>query len=92
MAFQNETLKKQYWRDNLRIIGWLLAVWAFVSFGCGILFVDILNQIHVGGYPLGFWFAQQGSIVTFVVLIFVYAKLMDRLDRKYGVQETEDAK
>ncbi len=65
----------------------LLAVWFVVSFGCGIIFVDILNEIQLGGYKLGFWFAQQGSIYTFVVLTFVYAKKMGDLDRKYGVHE-----
>ena len=65
----------------------LFIVWFVVSFGCGILLVDLLNQVQIGGYKLGFWFAQQGSIYTFVVLIFYYARKMGQLDRKYGVHE-----
>lgn len=65
----------------------LLSIWAVVSYGCGILFVEPLNAIKLGGFPLGFWFAQQGSIYTFVVLIFVYYVLMLKLDREYGVDE-----
>lgn len=76
-----------YWRENRRLIMILLSIWALVSFGCGILFVDLLNGISIGNLPLGFWFAQQGAIYVFVVLIFVYAVLMDRLDRKYNVEE-----
>lgn len=77
----------QYWRQNLKYLGILLSIWFIVSFGCGILFADTLNQIKLGGFPLGFWFAQQGSIYVFVILIFVYVRLMLRLDRKYGVEE-----
>lgn len=77
----------QYWRQNLKYLGILLSIWFIVSFGCGILFADTLNQIKLGGFPLGFWFAQQGSIYVFVILIFVYVRLMSRLDRKYGVEE-----
>ena len=65
----------------------LLLIWAVVSYGCGIVWVEWLNQFHLGALPLGFWFAQQGSIYVFVVLIFVYAFLMDRLDRRFGVEE-----
>ncbi|MCB2227663.1 MAG: DUF4212 domain-containing protein [Desulfarculaceae bacterium] len=68
-------------------MAWLLAIWAFVSYGLGIIFVNPLNHIHMGGFPLGFWFAQQGSIYVFVVLIFVYCKLMRRLDREFDVDE-----
>jgi putative solute:sodium symporter small subunit len=75
---------RAYWRANLRLIFVLLAIWATVSIGCGILFVETLNRFYIGEVPLGFWFAQQGSIYTFVVLIFVYAWMMDRLDRRYG--------
>ena len=70
----------RYWRTNLQLVGALLFVWAAVSFGAGILFVEPLNQFHIGGYPLGFWFAQQGSIFVFVVLILIYCLAMDRLD------------
>ena len=79
--------RKAYWQTNLRYLGILLAVWFLVSYGCGILFVDALNKIQVGGFKLGFWFAQQGAIYVFVVLIFVYVFLMNRLDKKYDVDE-----
>ena len=72
---------------RLLLIFTLLAVWVSVSCGCGILFVEQLNRWHIGQLPLGFWFAQQGSIYVFVILIFVYAWAMDRIDRKYGVAE-----
>jgi putative solute:sodium symporter small subunit len=70
-----------YWRRNLRLVGALLAVWFIASFGLGILAVKPLNTIHIGGFPLGFWFAQQGAILVFVVLVFVYARRMDRIER-----------
>jgi putative solute:sodium symporter small subunit len=73
---------RAYWRANLRLLCILLVVWFAVSFGAGILFVEALNTIHIGGFPLGFWFSQQGSILVFVVLVFVYARAMDRLERK----------
>ena len=81
--------RRDYWRENLRIMAWLLAVWFVVSYGCGILFVDALNKISLGGFQFGFWMAQQGSIYVFVVLIFVYVRLMNKLDQKYGF-DTED--
>lgn len=80
---------RQYWLANLRLVGILLSIWFLVSFGCGILLVDVLNHIQIGGFKLGFWFAQQGSIVVFVVLIFVYAALANRLDRAHDVDEDE---
>ncbi len=73
-----------YWRANIRIVLWLLSVWFLVSFGAGILFVDALDTIRIGGFKLGFWFAQQGSIFVFVILIFVYIHLMDKLDDKFN--------
>ena len=79
--------KSAYWKENLGIIVKLMVVWFVVSFGCGILFVDALNAITIGGYKLGFWFAQQGSIYIFVALIFVYAKKIEKLDKKYNVHE-----
>ena len=79
--------KLAYWRANIRLILILLAVWAFVSIGCSILFVEQLNKFTIGSLPFGFWMAQQGTIYVFVVLIFVYAFLMDRLDKKFGVME-----
>ena len=80
--------RHQYWRRNLRYLGVLLVVWFAVSFGCGILFVDELDAIRIGGFKLGFWFAQQGAIYVFVVLIFVYVVLMNRLDKQFDVDET----
>jgi putative solute:sodium symporter small subunit len=74
-----------YWRANLRLMAWLLAVWFAASFGLGILLVEPLNAFSLGGFPLGFWFAHQGSILVFVVLVAIYAVAMDRLDRRYGV-------
>ena len=76
-----------YWKTNLKYLAMLLAVWFIVSYGCGILFVDQLDTIKIGGFKLGFWFAQQGSIYVFVVLIFVYVYLMNKLDKKHVVQE-----
>ena len=84
---QNES-RHQYWRRNLRYLGVLLVVWFAVSFGCGIMFVDALDAIRIGGFKLGFWFAQQGAIYVFVVLIFVYVFLMNRLDKRFNVDET----
>jgi len=78
---------KQYWRENLKYLTILLTIWFIVSYGCGILFVDELNSIRLGGFKLGFWFAQQGSIYVFVILIFVYVRLMNNLDKKYGYDE-----
>ncbi|MGB3722948.1 MAG: DUF4212 domain-containing protein [Pacificimonas sp.] len=76
-----------YWRANIRLLAVLLAIWFAVSFGAGILFRDWLDQFALGGYPLGFWFAQQGAIYTFVALIFIYIFAMRRLDRKFGVED-----
>ena len=72
-----------YWRANITLIRTLLIVWGFVSLGCSILFVPLLNNIRLGNLPFGFWMAQQGSIFTFVILVFIYAIKMDRLDRRY---------
>ncbi len=76
-----------YWKKNITLMAILLSIWAVVSYGCGILFVEQLNTIHIGGFPLGFWFAQQGSIYVFVILIFVYYKLMKKLDTEFEVNE-----
>ena len=73
-----------YWRKNVTIMVVLLAIWAFVGLGCGVLFAKTLNQFSLGGFPLGFWFAQQGSIIVFIVLILVYAILLNRLDNEYS--------
>lgn len=85
----NEQARREYWRQNLRLMAVLLAIWALVSFGAGIVFVDPLNTIEIAGFPLGFWFAQQGSIIVFVILIAVYVWRMDRLDKKYGIDDYE---
>ncbi|MCF7983742.1 MAG: DUF4212 domain-containing protein [Thiohalocapsa sp.] len=76
-----------YWKSNLRLLAVLLIIWFVVSYGLGIILVEPLNAFHLGGYPLGFWFAQQGSIYVFLVLIFVYAVSMNRLDKKFDVDE-----
>jgi len=73
-----------YWKENLRYLLILLSIWFSVSYGAGILLRDSLDTIHIGGFPLGFWFAQQGSIYVFVVLILIYVRLMNKLDAKYG--------
>jgi len=78
---------KKYWKTNLKYLSILLTVWFIVSYLFGIILVDELNIIHMGGFKLGFWFAQQGSIYVFVILIFVYIKLMNKLDKKYEVNE-----
>lgn len=76
-----------YWRENLRLIYICLAIWFVVSYGFGLLLVEPLNAIQLGGYKLGFWFAQQGSIYVFVGLIFWYSSQMNKLDKKYDVEE-----
>jgi len=76
-------MHKDYWRANLKILMILLSIWFLVSFGFGIIFSDFLDQYQIGGFKLGFWFAQQGSIYLFVVLIFIYVYLMNKLDKKY---------
>ncbi len=83
--------RRAYWAANIRTLAVLLSIWAVVSFGCGILLVDWLNQFRFpgSGFKVGFWFAQQGSIYVFVILIFVYVRLMNRLDKKHGVAEDE---
>ncbi|SDE75004.1 putative solute:sodium symporter small subunit [Pricia antarctica] len=76
-----------YWKENVRYLFILLTIWFVVSYGAGILFKDALDSIRIGGFKLGFWFAQQGSIYAFVILIFVYIRLMNKLDKKYGFDE-----
>lgn len=87
MAFKNESDAKAYWKENLALMLKLLVVWFIVSYGFGILLVDVLNQITFFGLKLGFWFAQQGSIITFILLIYIYMKGMAKLDNKYEVHE-----
>ena len=81
---------QSYWKSNIRIVLSLLAVWFFISFGCGILLVDVLDNFRIGGFKLGFWIAQQGSIFVFVVLIFVYIHLMDKLDDRYKLETSNN--
>lgn len=78
---------KAYWKENIRYVLILLSIWFVVSYGAGILLKDQLNTIKLGGFKLGFWFAQQGSLYVFVILIFIYVRLMNKLDKKYGYDE-----
>lgn len=86
MSVQNESARS-YWRENLRIITTYMVIWFAVSYGCGILFVNELDQIQFFGFPLGFWFAQQGAIYVFIGLIWAYVFSMNKLDEKYDVHE-----
>lgn len=83
----NKEHESAYWQENISLMLKLLCVWFVVSFVCGILLVDVLNQVQIGGYKLGFWFAQQGAMYAFVALVFYYVKRMAALDRKYNVDE-----
>ena len=82
--------RQEYWRRNLRLMAVLQTVWALVSFGAGIIFVEQLNAVNFMGVPLGFWFAQQGSILTFLALIGIYVWRMDALDKEFGITEYEE--
>lgn len=84
---EKEKHAKAYWKENVKYLTILLAIWFSASYLAGIIFKDTLNQFSLGGFKLGFWFAQQGSIYVFVVLIFVYVRLMNKLDKKYGFDE-----
>ena len=79
--------REAYWKANLMLMGILLSIWFLVSFVCGILLVDELNTIQFAGFKLGFWMAQQGSMYVFLLLIFIYAKKMNTLDKKFGLEE-----
>ncbi|WP_422080717.1 DUF4212 domain-containing protein [Ulvibacterium sp.] len=81
---ENQKRASSYWKENVKYLFILLSIWFLVSYGAGILFKDVLDNIQIGGFKLGFWFAQQGSIYIFVILIFVYVRLMNKLDKKYG--------
>ncbi len=83
----SEENRKAYWKANVRLMVVLLSIWFTISYLCGIVFVEELNAIRVGGYKLGFWFAQQGSMYGFVIITFVYARRMAVLDRKYDLHE-----
>lgn len=91
MLDQEEDIKKDkakaYWKENIKYVIILLTIWAIVSYGTGIVFKDELNAFRLGGFKLGFWFAQQGAMYVFVILIFVYVRLMNKLDKKYGYDE-----
>ena len=79
--------QKEYWKSNLKYVSILLSIWFLFSYGFGILLADTLNQYRIGGFPIGFWFAHQGAIYVFVVLIFFYASRMKKLDREFDVHE-----
>tara|TARA_E500000081_G_scaffold84310_1_gene85530 strand:+ start:2635 stop:2889 length:255 start_codon:yes stop_codon:yes gene_type:complete len=83
-------MHKKYWQSNLKILSILILIWFLVSFGFGIIWSDFLDQFQIGGFKLGFWFAQQGSIYFFVLLIFLYVFLMNKLDKKYNKSRDED--
>jgi putative solute:sodium symporter small subunit len=85
-----DTGNNAYWQATLKLLATVLVIWFLVSFGAGILFAEQLNSIHLGGYPLGFFFAQQGSIYVFVALIFWYAKKMNDIDREFDVHEDDE--
>jgi len=87
MAFKTQLDKQAYWRTTVLLLLKLLVIWFIVSFGCGILFVDQLNQFQLFGFKLGFWFAQQGAIYCFVLLIFYYVYAMNKIDQRFGVDE-----
>tara|TARA_B100001029_G_C14849267_1_gene332773 strand:+ start:280 stop:531 length:252 start_codon:yes stop_codon:yes gene_type:complete len=80
---KNNSNNNEYWKSNIKYVSILLTVWFTVSYGFGILLVEQLNQFQIGGFPLGFWFSQQGSIYVFVILIFIYIHLMNKLDKKF---------
>jgi putative solute:sodium symporter small subunit len=90
MSDSHSQQAKAYWKENIRIVLSLLAIWFLVSFGMAILFVDALDNIHFFGFKFGFWMAQQGSIFCFVILIFIYVYKMNKLDHKYAVDEDRD--
>lgn len=85
----SETRLGDYWRANLRLLGWLLSVWFIFSFGLGIVFADTLDSFTILGFPMGFWFAQQGGIYVFVILIFVYVVRMRNIDKAFGVSDED---
>lgn len=91
MSQPEKSSDEQYWHSNLRVVFLLLSVWFLVGYVLSIFLVEPLNRVHVAGFPLGFWFAQQGSIYVFIVLIYVYARWMDRLDKKHDVHEGSES-
>lgn len=91
MSEKGSKSRTAYWHANLKLMFGLLLVWFTISYLCGIILVDYLNHIRIGGYKLGFWFAQQGSMYGFVAIVFYYSHRMAKLDRAYGVEEEDDA-
>ncbi len=89
MHMSDKNFKTEYWKKNIKYLTILLSIWFIVSYGFSIIFVDLLDKIRIGGFKLGFWFSQQGSILVFVIIIFVYVRLMNKLDRKFRVQENQ---
>ena len=87
MSYNN--FKTEYWKKNLKYLTILLSIWFVVSYGLSIIFVDLLDRVRIYGFKLGFWFSQQGSIIVFVIIIFVYVRLMNKLDRQFRVQENQ---
>tara|TARA_R110002073_G_scaffold146086_4_gene298563 strand:+ start:124 stop:414 length:291 start_codon:yes stop_codon:yes gene_type:complete len=87
----SDSSANSYWKANIRLVLSLLVVWFFISFGCGILFVDALDNVRFGGFKLGFWIAQQGSIFVFVALILIYIRAMDKLDAKYNLDSSHES-
>ncbi len=85
-----KNFKTKYWKKNLQYLAVLLSIWFAVSYGFSIILVDVLDKIKIGGFKLGFWFSQQGSIFVFVIIIFVYVRLMNNLDRKFNVEEDKE--
>ena len=90
MSNSHSPQTKAYWKENTRLVSFLLIIWFVVSFGMGILFVDVLDGFRFFGFKFGFWMAQQGSIFCFVVIIFIYVYKMNKLDYKYGADEDQD--
>ncbi len=85
----DSNFKTEYWKKNLKYLAILLSIWFVVSYGFSILLVDHLDKIKIGGFKLGFWFSQQGSIIVFVIIIFVYVRLMNKLDKQFRVRENQ---
>ncbi len=88
-ADEEHGIRRAYWRANIRLLAVLMSIWFAVSFGAGILFRDFLDQFSIGGYPLGFWFAQQGSIYVFLILIAIYVVAMHRIERKFDLDDDD---
>ena len=85
----DKNFKTEYWKKNLKYLTILLSIWFVVSYGFSIILVDFLDKIRIYGFKLGFWFSQQGSIIVFVIIIFVYVRLMNKLDRQFRVRENQ---